>query len=74
MGAKLSLAPLSHKEHLRRTSLGFINVIVLDNVGLHKVANILKESPMIEPALQWAPSNWPQQICTFSSSPLIHPS
>ncbi|KAJ9056441.1 hypothetical protein DSO57_1033005 [Entomophthora muscae] len=30
------------QEHLRRTSPGFTNIIVLDNVGLHKVADILE--------------------------------
>ena len=39
-------------EHLRLTILGFTNIIVLDNVGLHKVADILEEFPMIEPAVE----------------------
>ncbi|KAJ9051937.1 hypothetical protein DSO57_1039102 [Entomophthora muscae] len=36
------------QEHRRRTSPGFTNAIVLDNVGLHKVADILEEFPMID--------------------------
>ncbi|KAJ9058250.1 hypothetical protein DSO57_1014289 [Entomophthora muscae] len=41
-------------EHLRCTSLGFTNVIVLDNVRLHKVADILNKFPMIEPSVEIA--------------------
>ncbi|KAJ9082622.1 hypothetical protein DSO57_1002568 [Entomophthora muscae] len=36
------------QEHLRRTSPGFTNIIVLDNFGLHKVVDIIKEFPMID--------------------------
>ncbi|KAJ9089256.1 hypothetical protein DSO57_1014802 [Entomophthora muscae] len=35
-------------EHLGLTRLGVTNIIVLVNVGLHKVADILDEFPMIE--------------------------
>ncbi|KAJ9082323.1 hypothetical protein DSO57_1005769 [Entomophthora muscae] len=35
-------------EHLRLTSLGLINIIVLDNVRLHKVQDILKKFLMID--------------------------
>ena len=43
------------QEHLRRTSLGFTNVIVLDNVGLHKVADILAEFPSINTSIAVGP-------------------
>ncbi|KAJ9065364.1 hypothetical protein DSO57_1020361 [Entomophthora muscae] len=43
------------QEHLRRTSLGFTNVIVLKNVGLHKVADILEEFPMIDTSIAVGP-------------------
>ena len=48
------------QDHLRRTSPGFINVIVLDNVGLHKVAYILEEFPTIETGVAIGP----QQLAT----------
>ncbi|KAJ9069795.1 hypothetical protein DSO57_1014908 [Entomophthora muscae] len=39
-------------EHLRCTSPSFTNIIVLDNVGLHKVADIIKEFQVIEPGVE----------------------
>ncbi|KAJ9070777.1 hypothetical protein DSO57_1004027 [Entomophthora muscae] len=48
------------QEHLRRTSPGFTNVIVLDNVGLHKVADILEEFPSIDTSIEVGP----QQLAT----------
>ena len=48
------------QDHLRCTSLGFTNVIGLDNVGLHKVADILEEVPTIETGMEISP----QQLAT----------
>ncbi|KAJ9089150.1 hypothetical protein DSO57_1015865 [Entomophthora muscae] len=56
-------------EHLRRTSLGFTNVIVLDNIGLHKVADILAELQVIEPGVAIAS----QQLATAPLRPLFLP-
>ncbi|KAJ9049848.1 hypothetical protein DSO57_1020401 [Entomophthora muscae] len=45
------------QEHLRCTSLGFTNVIMLDNFGLHKVADILEEFPMIDTGIAVGPQH-----------------
>ncbi|KAJ9087346.1 hypothetical protein DSO57_1034243 [Entomophthora muscae] len=46
------------QEHLRRTRLGFTNVIVLDNVGLHKVEDIFEEFPTINTDIAVGPQQF----------------
>ncbi|KAJ9077654.1 hypothetical protein DSO57_1008021 [Entomophthora muscae] len=57
-------------EHLQVASLGVTNVIVLDSVGLHKVAKILDEFPVIEPGVKIGS----QQLSTSNLCLLFLPS
>ncbi|KAJ9055254.1 hypothetical protein DSO57_1005664 [Entomophthora muscae] len=54
---------------MRQTSPGFTNVIVLDNIGLHKVADILEEFPSINTSIAVGP----QQLATANMRLLFLP-
>ncbi|KAJ9087629.1 hypothetical protein DSO57_1031206 [Entomophthora muscae] len=65
----VDFATVAVQEHLRCTSRGFTNIIMLDNVGLHKVADILEEFPMIDTSIAVAP----QQLATANLRLLFLP-
>ncbi|KAJ9075667.1 hypothetical protein DSO57_1033705 [Entomophthora muscae] len=54
-------------------SPGFTNIIVLDNVDLHKVANILEEFPLIDTSIAVGPQQLATAILCFLFLPAYLP-